>query len=435
MRNATFLCALALIFLRFSVLPETIEYFTGIHTYLLYIFAPPALIGVFAFGGLKRAFRQDAAKFWLAYVLWMVLAVPFSTWKGDSLSLVLVYLRTDLIMFLVAAGLAVSWAECQLMIYVIAAAAVVNLATARLLMNEATYGGRFGLESNGMISDPNDLAAHLLLVLPCILFVALSPRVSTVIRTLLGGAVIYGFFLVLRSGSRGGFIALMLTCALAIIFASRRQRLVVAVAGPAILLALIAVLPRETWNRLKSISGDSEAAERTDAAAASREARIYLLKKSVEFTLMNPVFGVGPGQFQNFEGIQAIAEGHAGVWRATHNTYTQISSECGIPALIFFLGAIISTFKSLWRIRKRAFAIRKKEISTAATCLLIAFSGYTAASFFLANGYRFQFLAFSGLVVAIDRVLAKYLAAQRSKETPEPALIPVEGAEPQPLNA
>jgi len=404
MRFVAFLCSLALVFLRFSFLPETIAYFTGINTYLLYIFGPPALIGVFAFGGLKRTFQYTPAQYWLAFVVWTILAVPFSSWRGDSLGLVQNYIRTDFIMLLVTAGLAVTWIECRLMIFAIAAATIVNLGTAQLLMNRAAESDRLFLESKGMISDPNDLAAHLLLVLPFLLFVILRSRTFLVVRLVVAGLMVYGLFLTLRSGSRGGFIALIFTLALVVIFGSTRQRLAVGIAAPAILLVLITILPGATWKRLKSIADSTEA---SDAAASSSEARKYLLKKSIEFTFKRPIFGVGPGQFQNFEGTAATAEGRHGSWHATHNTFTQISSECGIPALVFFLGAIFSTFGMLRRIRKKVLAMKKDEIVTATFCIMLGFSGYTIASLFLANGYRFHFLAISGLVIAIWRVVSR----------------------------
>ena len=77
-----FTCALILVFLRFSLLHETITFLTGRNTYLLYIFAPVALFGVVASNGLQRVFRAWPAKFWLGFVICMVLAVPFSSWKA-----------------------------------------------------------------------------------------------------------------------------------------------------------------------------------------------------------------------------------------------------------------------------------------------------------------------------------------------------------------
>lgn len=414
MRSFAFYGALVLVFLRFSYLPETITYFAGINTYVLYIFGPLALIGVIAFGGLKRTFRYAPAQFWVAFLAYMILAVPFSSWRGDSFMLAQTYLRTNFIMLLVTAGLAVTWVECRYLMYAIALAALFNIATTRLLMIQSADSDRLFLESQGMIADPNDLAAHLLLVLPFLLFVILRKRTHPALRLILVAAMTYGMFLILRTGSRGGLVALVFTLASILMFGSVRQKVAVAIAAPVMFVILVALLPGPTWNRLKSFS---EGQETSKAAIDSAESRKYLLKKSIEFTFKKPFFGVGPGQFQNYEGREAIAEHRRGNWHATHNTYTQISSECGIPALLFFLGAIASTFVALRKIRKKALMMKKDEIVTAAFCITVGLTGYAAASLFLANGYRFQFLAVSGLVIAIWRIASK-IPSHSSSQAP-----------------
>ena len=65
------------------------------------------------------------------------------------------------------------------------------------------------------------------------------------------------------------------------------------------------------------------------------------------------VFGVGPGQFpmQNWEefkrrGIHIYAQ-------VTHNSYTQVSSETGIPGLIFFLITLLFAIFQLGVIRRQ----------------------------------------------------------------------------------
>jgi O-antigen ligase len=404
MRSYAFTCALVLVFLRFSYLPETITYITGTNTYVLYIFGSLALIGVVAFGGLKRTFRYTPARLWLAFLVCLVLAVPFSSWRGGSFRLAESYLRTDFIMLLVTAGLAVSWVECRYLMYAIALAALFNLLTARLLMIQTVESDRLFLQSKGMISDPNDLAAHLLLVLPFPLFVILRERTHLALRLILVAAMTYGMFLILRTGSRGGLVAFVFTLGFILMFSPPRQKVALLIAASVIIVILVSLLPGPTWNRLKSFS---EGQETSKVAMESAESRKYLLKKSIELTFKKPLFGVGPGQFQNYEGREAIAEHRQGNWHATHNTYTQISSECGIPALVFFLGAIASTFGTLRKIRKKALMMKKDEIVTAASCITVGLTGYVAASLFLANGYRFQFLAISGLVIAIWRICSK----------------------------
>jgi O-antigen ligase len=411
MRSFFFNCALVFVFLRFSFLHETVAYLTGKNTYALYIFGPLALIGVVAYGGLERTFRYTPARFWLGFIVCLVLAVPFSSWRGDSFMLVQTYLRTNFTMLLVIAGLAMTWVECRHMMYAIALAATVNLATTRLLINQAESGDRLVLQSRGMITDPNDLAAHLLLVLPFLLFIVLRQRTPVIVRLILAAAMAYGTFLILRSGSRGSLVALICTIALILIFGSARQRVAVGIAAPVVFIVLITLLPGASWNRLTSFSASPEA---NKAAISSSESRRYLLKKSIEFTFRKPFFGVGPGQFGSYEGMEAVSQGLHGNWHTTHNTYTQISSECGIPALVFYLGALISTFGILRKIRKRVTKMHKDEIVTAIFCVTVGLIAYSVACMFLSHAYTFQMPAISGLVIAIWQSVSKDRRIPRS---------------------
>jgi len=431
MRSFAFKCALVLVFLRFSFLPETIAYLTGINTYVLYLFGPPALLGVVACGGLKRAFRYAPARFWLAFVVYMVLAVPFSSWRGDSIMVVQSYIRTNFIMLLVTAGLAMTWVECRSMMYAIASASIINLATTHLLINHTASSERLVLLSRGMITDPNDLAAHLLLVLPFLLFIVLRRRSPIASRLIVAAAMTDGMFLVLRSGSRGGLVGLIFALTFFLIFGSGRQRVAVGIAAPVILIILITLLPGPTWKHLKSFSKGPEASE---VAIASSESREYLLRKSIEYTFKKPFFGVGPGQFSYYEGEEAVGERRLGNWHDTHNAYTQISSECGIPALVFYLGAIISTFGILQKIRKKAREMHQDEIVTATFCITLGLIAYSAASMFLTLGYMFQWPAISGLVIAIWRSVSKDRPSPRSDNILTEHAHP-EGAEMEPVES
>jgi O-antigen ligase len=392
-----FSCALALVFLRFSYLHETFAVLTGVNAYVLYIFAPIALLGVIANGGVQRTLRQTPGICWLGFVAWILLAVPFSSWRGGSLIHVVTYMRTDFIMLFVTAGLARNWADCKRLIYVIAIAALFNLGTAHLFVNSAS-ADRLTLQGNGIISNPNDLAAHLLLVLPFVLFIVLRKGTPLVLPVFLAMAIANGIFQILRTGSRGALIALVLTIVFVLVRGSALQKITVGLGALVIFTILIVLLPASTWNRLTTFSESKEAA---GEAAESSEARQYLLKQSVIYTLQNPFFGVGPGQFSSYEGQSRVNEGLKGYWHETHNSYTQISSECGIPALAFYLAAAISTFGLLGKIQKRARAFHQEEIITATFCITIGLVAYSTAALFVNFGYRFYLPAISGLVIAI----------------------------------
>ncbi len=63
-------------------------------------------------------------------------------------------------------------------------------------------------------------------------------------------------------------------------------------------------------------------------------------KPACDTPCSHPLFGVGPDQFAAAVSQEAAGDGQQVPWLGTHNTYTQVSSECGIPALIFYVAVI-----------------------------------------------------------------------------------------------
>jgi hypothetical protein len=120
LRSIAFHLGLLLLFLRISMLHQIQTVMMGFNFYLLYLFGIPAIIGVVAAGGLRRAFRGRPAYYWAGFAIWMFLAIPFSSYRRGSAELLLTYLRTDLIMLFVTGGLAVTWRECKQLMYAIA---------------------------------------------------------------------------------------------------------------------------------------------------------------------------------------------------------------------------------------------------------------------------------------------------------------------------
>jgi O-antigen ligase len=302
------------------------------------------------------------------------------------------------------------------MIGAIAAATLFNLATAHYFVQTTTSGDRLALSWEGTIANSNDLAAHLLLVLPFLLFYLIKPGTNTIVRVVAAGALSVGLFTVLHTGSRGALVALIVTVLYVLITGSMKQRVAVAILTPLMALALLSLIPASTWNRLTSFSeSDASSAE----AIESTQSREYLFQKSILFTFQRPIFGVGPGQFSSYEGSTEVSQGERGNWHETHNSYTQVSSECGIPALIFYLLALFSTFGLLRKIKKKATEEKQQEIVMAVFCVTIALVAYCTATAFVSFAYRFYLPALSGLVIAIwravqeDRGLVKVVAKPR----------------------
>jgi hypothetical protein len=387
--------SLAALFVRFGVVPELLAYITGVNTYLLYVTVVPAVAATILSGGLRRTFRERAPLFWLAFFGWMVLAVPFSFWPGGSTAAVADYGRTNLVFLLITGGLAVRWGEVRAVFYTIGAAAVVNLLTSRFFVD--TTNGRISLTASGTIGNSNDLAAHLLLVLPFLLFIAMDPKRSLLVRipALLG--IIYGLRVILGTASRGALVALFAAFLFMLWWASGHQR--VLAVGSALVLTVIslAALPTTTLNRLGSLFGQEQF-----EAEESGEIRTYLFNQSVQFTKDHPLLGVGPRQFANFEGKTRISHGEIGAWKDPHCAFTQVSSECGIPALIFFVGGLGSAILAVVRTHRKARKKGNVEITNACLCYLLSMVGFLVAITFLPFAYNFALPSMIGLAGSIS---------------------------------
>jgi O-antigen ligase len=165
-------------------------------------------------------------------------------------------------------------------------------------------------------------------------------------------------------------------------------------------LATIPFLPGEASTRLASIFSPNRA---TSEAAESQMQRTALLMESLKFTMQHPLLGVGPGTFEEYQADEASKLGERGMWHETHNSYTQVSSECGIPAIVFYLAAIAMTFGVFRRGRKSANA----DIRSVSTLLALMLVSFCTCMFFLSQAYGFGFPVMGGIAVSIDRMLKR----------------------------
>ena len=377
----------------FGVIPELMFYLTGTNTYVLYLVAPAAILVALINGSLRRTFQNRAAWYWVGFWVWMVVCIPFSSWKGESYGLVVTYARVSMPMLLVVGGLATNWKELRAVFYTIGMAGVVNLLTARLFAKEVD--GRLNMDASGTIGNSNDLAAHIIIVLPFLLFIAMDRKRNPLLRLAILPLMGYGVSVVLGTGSRGGLIALGAVFLFVILRATPKQRLFTVLAAGILAVTSFALLPGNTLNRLGTLFGAHD-----EGAEESGESRSYLFWTSVDYTVQHPIFGVGPGQFANFEGKTRVEEGQRGNWHATHCSWTQISSECGVPALLFFVLGIGSAVLLVYRTWRQARTRGFTEISNACFCYLVAMVGFLVAITFLANAYRFYFPAMIGLAIS-----------------------------------
>ena len=84
------------------------------------------------------------------------------------------------------------------------------------------------------------------------------------------------------------------------------------------------------------------------------------LRTASTLTAVNhPLFGVGPGNFQVAQNwsLHHAVDDPCGLWHVTHNSYTELSCEMGIPGLMIYLIFLLQCWRVLSSI------IRKKYVT------------------------------------------------------------------------
>ena len=96
-----------------------------------------------------------------------------------------------------------------------------------------------------------------------------------------------------------------------------------------------------------------------------------------------------------------------GTWHVTHNTYPELSSEAGLPALALFLLMLYCFYRDLRKIRRLNLLIktnRQGEIDALCTGTLVVLISFAACSFFGSMAYSPITLTLIGLFAAYTRV-------------------------------
>ena len=418
LRRMAFIMSVVVIFIRFSMIHMVLAHELGTSFFLLYIFSIPALLGIILSGGLRRAFQGRPAWYWTGFLIWMGITVPFSIWRSGSAGLVASYARVEYPMLFVLAGAALSWRECTTVMRAIAWSAVVVIMTGRMFSHEIG-GQRLGL-AFGSIANPNDFAAHMILILPFLFWMGQSSK-SIVVRLVAFCGVGYGIFQILLTASRGALIDLAVCVVFVFFRGAQRHRIALLILLPVVIALFVMVIPKSVVDRLSSFSASD--ADAQSEALQSSELRQYELTKSLTYTFQHPIFGVGPAEFAEYEGTHNQVIGTHGTYRDTHNTFTQISSECGIPGFLFFVAGIVSTLLLLNVVYRQAHQRPDcNDIALALLCIMVGMIGFCVAITFLTFGYFFYLPAMGGLAIAV--ATGAKVEMQDRASLPSPEVVP-----------
>jgi O-antigen ligase len=412
---------------RLSMIQDFIAYRFGFNSRYHYVCVPILLLASAISGRVVPVLLSSLGIWMTAFTFWMGACIPTSAWRGGSFAVLKNYVLNDFMLFVVLGCVACVLFAQKLAVYAMAAVMPMFVLILAGTSTASRYGER-AMTVYGTYSNPNSIASHLLFVAPFVVCFMLLSKGSG-FRRVAGVATLFaGSIFFFRAGSRGGLLALLAVLAVGFLSLSVSKKVVALLLLLVLVPASVALMPRDVLLRYRTIFSDTSGVETTAresdmlaAALTSSMQRKLLFKESVAITLRNPIFGVGPGQFNVYNADQAKAAGLRANWLVSHNAYTQVSSEMGLVGFVFYMGVLLTTALTLWRIRKRLRGIpHMQPAHCIASCLLASLVAYCVFSVFDYVAYTQYVPLLAGFTVGLKAAVEGEL---RNGEVPAAPVI------------
>jgi putative inorganic carbon (HCO3(-)) transporter len=372
---------------------ELIPALSSVTSMAFWIAAPTIVIFVitqFSLEGNLTA-RPHEVKIVLLFVATALLSIPLALNAGEAWGEFNSAFIKAVVMFIMMVNVVRSerrlWALLWLGLAVsvfLSLNAIGDFRAGRLLVTGTRVAGVIG----GMFGNPNDMALHLVTMVPiaiALLFTRRNPFAKSIYllcAILLVAGIVVTF-------SRGGFLGLLGAGGVLAWKLGRERRLTVALCVVFAAIALFVFAPGDYGSRLSTITNVS-----SDLTGSSSQ-RYALLMRSILVSLRHPLLGIGMGNFH----IVALSES------VSHNAYTQVSAEMGLGALAVYLWFMIAPLRRLRIIERETFETRRtSRYYYLAVGLQAALVGYMVSSFFASVAYQFYVYYLVGYAVCLRRL-------------------------------
>jgi len=325
----------------------------------------------------------------LILLLLSFVSVPLATDKAIAWFSFVDYLKV-IIMFIVMVNVVRTEKRLKAIIFlVLIASCLLGVAAVNDYRagNLALGGKRIVGVIGGLFDNPNDLALHLVTFFPIVVALLIGTR-NPILRLFYFVSALIVLAGTVVTFSRGGFLGLIFVVGSLTWNLAQKNKLLVGT-GLLVLIIVFLVLAPGAYRQRISMTGD-----------ASADARAGELKRSVYIALRHPLFGVGIGNFVVYSDTE----------HATHNAYTQVASETGIPAAVVYLLFLIAALKSVRRIPKPR-DVRKEERRLAYLAIGIQASivGYMVTSFFASVAYLWYIYYIAAYAICLSRICGSIL--------------------------
>lgn len=340
-----------------------------------------------------------------------LLSVPTSVYQGLSLHFIVNDFSKNVLLFVILAASMRTFHDVRRM-------------TAVLVIGGALYAQfvyfNVAVGANGRLGgivyyDANDIGMFLTCTMPLALFFLIRGR-NVLVKACAALALGLFVLVIIKSGSRGAFLALVAVGVYFLFFLSSvpvRLR-VMAVASSVAMLMIVG--GEQYWGMMSTMLNPKDD---YNWSGNSDSGRMDVWKRGIGYMIDRPVTGVGVSAFGVAEGtISDIAGRQAygvGVkWSAAHNSFVQIGAELGVGGLLLFilmLRAGYTTARAGPAQPGRSKTISDEEVLGQA--LGGAIVGYVVGGFFLSQAYSAYLMVLCALIVGLDVTRRKTVPVTR----------------------
>jgi O-antigen ligase len=257
--------------------------------------------------------------------------------------------------------------------------------------------GHNGTRVAGPLEDPNDFAYLLACSLPLVGYLISADRLR---RWLWGLAFVLIAIAMLATFSRGALVGIGVLLAWGIF--TRRVPLWTLASGLAA-VAVVAALAFTVWHPLL----EKALHQKSHVAQSNVESRNAFWAAAIKLAERRPLTGVGPGRFPK-EALPLLRNNPEDLEKpVTHNSYLEILSENGVPALALFLAYLVGAWNLLARVQRIAREREDVDARRLATALQSALLIAIVSATFLSEELTSPFWLIGGLAAVLVRVAVR----------------------------
>jgi putative inorganic carbon (HCO3(-)) transporter len=289
-----------------------------------------------------------------SFTLWVGVSVITSTGITDSVQKLIRYLLFFVFFFLVVQlvdGRPQVRRALRCFVASVGAAAVYGV---WLFVTGKTNG-----RVSGPVEDPNDFAYLLACTLPLAAYLMTVEGARRLPWAFAFMAIAGAMLLTFSRGAITGLTALLVWS-----LVTRRVPVRALLAGAAALV-LVALLALTIWRPLLN----SALHQKAHIATANQDSRESFWRGALQLTIDRPVTGVGPARFPE-EVTPLLRNNPESLTQpVTHNSYLEILSEDGVPALLLFIAYLGGIWLTLRGVQRRAAEAGDADEQRMATAL------------------------------------------------------------------